>query len=355
MAGRPMNPVSKDLPPEIQAWLRTWRAVVLDPLRTLRWSPWPIQRMADELALRVEGREGTGGDGRLRDASGVSKTTLQKEMAGERMPTRDVVQHLLDIAAESLPDPPGPERRQALWDSYYPALELKVPLLASLYRAVDARDEAVRALAAAEERERRLLAELSRQVQEQVTTRESALVRDDVEPAEFIARERGILIPPSWPDAFRERLQSLSFAGRALSQQLDALSSELDELRARRAAWRALRVIRRAQRRREQELAAEVTALRAARDELLDRLYRAQSEAEDTRRWAQAQADAQLAHLREDLEAAQAEAIRRDADLSRLVEKQRTRLAGLRERSVLSAADDVLTAALDRLSRRPNV
>ena len=43
-----------------------------------------------------------------------------------------------------------------------PALERKVPLLVSLYEAVDAHDEAERALAAAEERENQLRAELER-------------------------------------------------------------------------------------------------------------------------------------------------------------------------------------------------
>lgn len=391
-----MQPVSKDLPPEIQVWLRTWREVVLNPLRTLRWNSWSIQRMADELALRVEGRQGAAADGRIRDASGVSKTTLQKEMAGERMPTRDVVQHLLDIALEHLPEPPSPESQKALWDSYYPALERKVPLLVSLYKAIDERDEAVRALAAAQDRENRLLTELKRtEHQEYVIRAGLERAQADIERAGAIAWERGIRLSriftavPGGPDAYGEILRALWSASRELSRQLATVSSELDELRGqsdklRRAAWRALRVVRRAQRKRERELIAEVAALRAERDELVMRLERAQSEAEETRYQARGlsndvahgligwrRLDAfeelrrraddstrveaylvdELARSREGLEVARAEVNRQGANLARLVEEQSTRIARLRESSVLSEADDVLAAALGQLGR----
>ncbi|MFF2384997.1 hypothetical protein [Streptomyces sp. NPDC058108] len=341
--------------------------------------------MADELAHRVEVREPATNDGRMRDVSGVSKTTLQKEMAGDRMPTRDVVQHLLDIAVENLPDPPSPESQKALWDSYYPALEQKVPLLVSLYKAIDARDDALRALAAAEEREGQLRRELGQQkAQAQVMRTGLERVRSNIERAEEIG---SIRTPRGWSDSYGERLLSLSQTVWGQSQHLEVLTSELDDLRgqSKRAVWRALRVIRRAQGKREQELTAEIVSLRAERDALLRLLERAQREAEDTRRQARnlsndlrdgllspwsrpdafeelqkrvefsdtwrEQLDDQLTRSHEGLEAARAEATRQDAHLAQLLQEQSNRIARLRERAVLSEADNVLAAALDQLSR----
>ncbi|MFJ9121918.1 hypothetical protein ACIRJO_41115 [Streptomyces sp. NPDC102394] len=44
------------------------------------------------------------------DASGTAKPTLQRFFAGERVPARDVVQHLLDIACETLEPLPAARR-----------------------------------------------------------------------------------------------------------------------------------------------------------------------------------------------------------------------------------------------------
>ncbi|MFC7993173.1 hypothetical protein ACFUV2_28150 [Streptomyces pilosus] len=345
--------------------------------------------MADELALRVEGTERAGTDGRMRDASGVSKTTLQKAIAGERMPPRPVVQHLLDIAADSLPDPPSAESQKALWDSYYPALYQKLPLLADLYKAIDARDEALSALAAAQERERQLRAELERQgLQERVVRTGLERVRADIERAEEVALERVIRGPKHRFD-YAERLRALSRTSQALGQQLTALSDELEELREqnRRAVWRALRAIRRAQRKRERELIAEVEALRAERDELQWLLTRARVEAEETRYQVRQQHPNELTHdlltpsgqqldaveeleqweeemswdwerhgrdrltrSYEEVEAARAEVRRRDTHLAQLLEGHSNRIARLRESSVLTEADEVLATALKQLS-----
>ncbi|MFF1813919.1 hypothetical protein ACFVXW_33250 [Streptomyces sp. NPDC058251] len=207
------------------------------------------------------------------------------------------------------------------------------------YEAIDARDAAERALAAAEEREDRLRAELERQQQ----------MRGDV-------RQR------AWAD-IGHAADIASVRGRRVSQELEALGGELYDLRgqssrARHAVWRALRVVRRAQRERERELKAQVEALQAERGALLRRFERAKSQAQDTeRRQMQDLSDvllrvqAELAHAGEEREAARAEAFRRAAGLARLVEEQSTRIARLGERSVLSEAGDVLAAALGRLSR----
>ncbi|MFJ8078863.1 hypothetical protein ACIQ7Q_34235 [Streptomyces sp. NPDC096176] len=349
--------MSKNLPPEIQAWLRIWREVLLDPLRTLRWNAWSIQRMADELALRVAGRGHAGTDGRLRDVSGVSKTTLQKEMAGDRMPTRDVVQHLLDIAVEHLPSPPSPESQKALWDAYYPALERKIPLLASLYRAIDERDEALRALAAAEERESHLREALRRQEQDSRVRPAWFQAGSDIERAEDIARKHRIRVPGLRSDTYEERLRSLSSAGGVLSLQLEVLTDELDQLRGqrnpvKRAAWRALRAVKPAQRKRERELTAQWNALQKDRVELLQLLESVERNLGRADLREREYLDQELAHAHRELEVALVEARHRDADLAQLVESLSTRIASLRESSVLSEADDVLAAALEQLSPR---
>src|SRR5690349_23594551 len=104
----------------MEAWAQTLRGLIIFPLHDHGWS---YERLAGELADRVR----VPGEGQA--PSGVSKSTLQKVGAGERLPSRDVVQHLLDVAAEYLPDPPGEAERERLWDHYGTAQAKKTPAL----------------------------------------------------------------------------------------------------------------------------------------------------------------------------------------------------------------------------------
>ncbi|MEV6005804.1 PASTA domain-containing protein [Streptomyces sp. NPDC051976] len=90
----------------------------------------------------------------------MSKRTLQRFVSGERLPSRDAVQHLLDLASEHLVDPPGTQDREHLWDTYTAALEKKNPVLHRFYELMTARDEALLRTAAAEDRSRRAAAAL---------------------------------------------------------------------------------------------------------------------------------------------------------------------------------------------------
>ncbi|WP_327188272.1 hypothetical protein [Streptomyces sp. NBC_01334] len=115
-----------------------WRAVVLQPLLDAD-PPWTQSKMAQELTLRAQK---PGGDSTAAAASGRSKATLGKFIAGEKMPTRDLVQHLLDLATEVVEAPPLPAAMESLWQAYMTALREAAPLRAALYDAVDARDSA---------------------------------------------------------------------------------------------------------------------------------------------------------------------------------------------------------------------
>ncbi|WP_328406415.1 PQQ-binding-like beta-propeller repeat protein (plasmid) [Streptomyces sp. NBC_00390] len=362
--------MNKDLPPEIRRWLTTWRAVVLEPLRTLGGDSWSIQRMADELERRVGGPGRAGTDGRQRDVSGVTKTTLQKEMAGDRMPTRDVVQHLLDIAAENLPEPPPAQRRQELWDSYYTALEVKLPVLVSLYEAIDARDAAVRAAAAAQLQGARLSADLEqRKRREQQLRTVLGYTLEELGRSERVARLRHV-------EAQRAREEVRGLAGQvhaleseraSLDRQLAGLSQEVQQLRVQgEGAERAGQI-------RESELLAEMEELRV----LLAAVTRAKQQAEkeaqigggvslhalpgpsaeerieelERRHEIAMQAvkhlSEQLRDTARQLRQARAEVIRRDGVLARLVEDHATQHGT----SVLAEADEVLTSALEQVSR----
>ncbi|MFD9435941.1 hypothetical protein [Streptomyces sp. NPDC060002] len=134
--GRPLNPVDASLPEPVKQWVTLWRAVVLQPLLDAD-PPWTQSKMAHELTLR--GQMHQTDVTAAADASGRSKATLGKFIAGEKMPTKDLVQHLLDLALEVLQPPPLAEDVQNLWLAYRAALRLAVPLRAELYDAVDAR------------------------------------------------------------------------------------------------------------------------------------------------------------------------------------------------------------------------
>lgn len=147
---------------EVRSWVQEMRDLVISPLHA---HGWPLERLAHELADRVRT---TGGDGAAPDEkpSGVSKTTLQRWVAGARLPTRDIVQHLVDLAAEHLPEPPGPAEYERLWRSYETALAKKKPVLHQFYVLMRARDEALARAVSAEAHSARLTADMEPMEQE---------------------------------------------------------------------------------------------------------------------------------------------------------------------------------------------
>ncbi|MFI1700674.1 hypothetical protein ACH419_32540 [Streptomyces bobili] len=98
--------------------------------------------MSAELERRVG--EGSHRDVVRADESGTSRSALQRFFRGARVPTRDIVQHLLDIAEQERQEPPSPEQIHQLWTSYRAALHETFGLLARFYDAVDDRDAALR-------------------------------------------------------------------------------------------------------------------------------------------------------------------------------------------------------------------
>ncbi|MFF3166803.1 hypothetical protein [Streptomyces sp. NPDC003273] len=364
-AGRPMKPVDDSLPPRIARWLVLWREVVLEPLRQAD-PPWTLERMARELGQRASGEPGR--DAARPTVSGRSKATLQKFIAGEKIPTRDLVQHLLDLAREVLDPPPVPARVQELWVAYREALRESWPLMAELYEALEARDTEIhRSLTLQSALEEQTAAmDLLRDEKEMLSLL-LRLTRAELQQTEQVAETRH-------HDARKARAEV-----QRLNGQMHELRQERDEAKERIEHYLQLLHGR--------DFGDSALYLHAAPDDsdagrMLQALRRGRkvrdaavaavsgSSGEQALEWTSVQAlERQHAvamraveHLSEQLRQtsceladARAEVVRRDGDLARLVEQHAEEIASLRADRVLAEADSVLLQALQRLEPAPSV
>lgn len=385
-AGRPMKPIDEGLPVTVVVWLRLWRAVVLEPLRAAD-PPWTLERMSAELSRRAGGeRSGGGARG---DVSGTAKPTLQRFFAGERVPARDVVQHLLDIAGETLDPPPVRERVGELWRAHRAALRTTFPLLAELYDSLDQRD-AARSRAEGLQREKdRLTSDLA--LSRRQEQRAKALLGHAA--AELERAQQATVIQHEEYRRAHAEAGELTVRMREVEVQLEQCRRDLESVEGEIAVLRERERLSGVRSERITELQRSLASVREENEELaqmLRTITRALSEAQrradeyralggqsleqqdqltrpgprsvpdrERQHAAALQAvehlDEQLRSVSRDLVQARAELIRRDGDLARLVQEHAEEIASLRAGHVLAEADSVLSLALQSLDPAPAV
>ncbi|MDC2961340.1 hypothetical protein PO587_43645 [Streptomyces gilvifuscus] len=377
--GRPMKPIDPGLADTVAAWLRLWRSLVVEPLRAAD-PPWTLERMSAELARRM-GSERLEGGART-DASGTAKPTLQRFFAGERVPARDVVQHLLDIACETLEPPPTREEMNALWAAHRAALHTSFPLLADLYDALDQRDAARRRaehlqqakdqlaedLDLSQRQEQRLEVLLRHAGTELEHAQQTALIRDDearraqAETAELTARlgelEEQLRQSRQDQERLEQEIRSLceqASTSTAHAQRITDLQNALDSVREEneelaRLARTATLALHDAQQR---IRSSNDTARREEHALPVQRSHGELERRHEVAMHAVAHLSEQLRTVSRDLADARAELLRRDGDLARLVEEHAEEIASLRADRVLAEADTVLSLALQHLDPAP--
>jgi hypothetical protein len=383
-AGRPMKPIDEGLPVTVVAWLRLWRALVLEPLRAAD-PPWTLERMSAELSRRAGGeRPGGGARG---DVSGTAKPTLQRFFAGERVPARDVVQHLLDIAAETLDPPPAREQVTELWRAHRAALHTTFPLLAELYDSLDQRD-AARSRAEGLQREKdRLTSDLA--LSRRQEQRAQALLAHAA--AELEHAQQATVIQYEESRRAHAEAGELTVRVRDLEEQLEQCRRDQESVEQEIAVLREREHLSGVRSDRITELQRTLASVWEENEELAQMLrtitralYDAQRRADEyhalggqaleqqnqltrpgprsvpdrERQYAAAlqaveHLDEQLQTVSHDLAQARAELIRRDGDLARLVQEHAEEIASLRAGHVLAEADSVLSLALQSLDPAP--
>ncbi|WP_432198237.1 hypothetical protein [Streptomyces sp. bgisy027] len=374
-----MKPIDPGLPETVIGWLRVWRAVVLEPLRAAD-PPWTLERMAAELGRRAGGERLEGGA--RAEASGTAKPSLQRFFAGTRVPARDVVQHLLDIACETLSPPPTCEQISDLWAAYRAALRTTYALLADLYDAVDARDAArSRAeylqqekdqvtgdLALSQQREQRLQALLQHAAAELEHAQQTAALRDDEARLAEAKAEQLARYESELENQLRQSLQDQA----RLEQEIDLLCGQDGMLTGRIAELEGeLDTLREDNEELAQTVSAVSRTLRDAEQQVqqlqsagaLERRYqlslRGPGSAAELEQRHQVAIHAvqhlseQLRSVSRELAHARAELVRRDGALARLVQEHAEEIASLRADRVLAEADTVLSLALQDLDPAP--
>ncbi|MER5509382.1 hypothetical protein ABT052_29195 [Streptomyces sp. NPDC002766] len=377
--GRPMKPIDPGLADTVAAWLRLWRSLVVEPLRAAD-PPWTLERMSAELARRM-GTERLEGGART-DASGTAKPTLQRFFAGERVPARDVVQHLLDIACETLDPPPTRAEMNTLWAAHRAALHTSFPLLADLYDALDQRDAARRRAEDLQQAKDRLAEDLdlSRRQEQRLEVllrhagtelehaQQSALIRDDearraqADAAELTDRlgelEEQLRQSRQDQERLEQEIRSLreqASTSTAHAQRITDLQSALDSVREEneelaRLARTATLALHDAQQR---IRSSNDTARREEHALPVQRSHAELERRHEVAMHAVAHLSEQLRTVSRDLADARAELLRRDGDLARLVEEHAEEIASLRADRVLAEADTVLSLALQHLDPAP--
>ncbi|MFF7358356.1 hypothetical protein ACFZA1_37875 [Streptomyces filipinensis] len=357
-------------------WAQTLCDLLIFPLHDHGWS---LERLSGELAdrVRVPGEDET--------PRGVSKSTLQKVSKGDRLPSRDVVQQLLDVAAEYLPDPPGRAERERLWDHYVAALAKKNPDLHRFYLLMTARDEAVARAVRAETRDAQKAADLGRarrrmerldsrlayarvalRLQRELAGRQLQQVQDDAQVLQV---------------RLRAQITDLVRENQGLQQEVDALRDDMDRAAAgseeriaelvqdKTSVESELAALREQlahdQARWEEEAAAGETARRehqAARVEI-DVLNDRVRDLEEKYAAAARQVDelqGQLEATGNDLSQARRALLRSEGQLAQFMEElEAARVQRENEQDALSQAGDALASAWqaihDEYDRRPEL
>ncbi|MFF5494487.1 hypothetical protein [Streptomyces aquilus] len=134
--GRPLKPLDDGLEAPVYAWAAAVRRVVFVPLMsgTGRLTLQTISERLQAMAPGQPGQEPADGAGVLR--SGRRERSVQRILAGELVPTRDVVHHLLELVAAEC----GPVSEQdslELWAAYRQALALTKPATLAMYEVWD--------------------------------------------------------------------------------------------------------------------------------------------------------------------------------------------------------------------------
>jgi hypothetical protein len=121
--GRPTEDLDDDLAPAVRAFAKALRDDVFEPCKARGW---PLRRIAGRLA-ETRGK-------------GYSLSTLQRIASGGRVPTRDILEGIVDLIAEVVGQPMRPQPRQALTALYYAALKVASPQLYEFYMLLEERD-----------------------------------------------------------------------------------------------------------------------------------------------------------------------------------------------------------------------
>lgn len=135
--GRPLRPLSDDLPEPVRRWAQALRRIVFSPLMSgeHKLTLEEISRRLEAVAPAEAAQEQPGMKGNL--FSGRSQRSIQRVLAGTTVPTRDVVHDLLHLLGDTYEEPDADDVR-SLWSLYKPALKEDKPTVFSLYVLLDA-------------------------------------------------------------------------------------------------------------------------------------------------------------------------------------------------------------------------
>jgi hypothetical protein len=295
------------LDPAVRAFAQSLRSSIFDPLRERGF---PLKVLSKRLTGELE--------------EGYSVSTLQRIAAGTRIPRRDILDNLLNLAGELAGQPLRPEAHQHLFTLYYAALRHSDEQLYEFYLALEERDALAlrhQELRAAHQRVRKDLAARVRA--------ESALAQD-------LAAARGELL-------------ALGTADSVKAADLAQLSGQLAAVRAAHADLQ----VRLGELERERE---DLTLRSGTQDSDLVRLQEKLELAQDQEAEAGRELErlrAQLDREREAAELARGTAVgERDAALAQLADAQAQ--LGLEQREVqrLSMELEVLRVQAQEVKRR---
>ncbi|MET7919678.1 hypothetical protein ABZU45_28090 [Streptomyces avermitilis] len=381
----------------MKQWVVAFRTTLIQPLLEAD-DPMTLEQIAQVLLEWAPGNEdGLAGPGRAGSEllrhflTGRGETSVQRMVAGQRVPSRDVVLDLLQLVEDRVgrPDRAAVER---LWQLHRPALVLEARALADAYQLIDERDAALLQSRGLRQQADALGADRARavfrlaQAGSQLTTahRELVTVRRELDQAagQKALADVGEQQARSELERAADRLDRLRDAYEQLQDQAQAAQSaaadETGQWQERQAlllerlaraqevlavtvqeagqARQALAEERRAtdaarqeSRQARQEAAAGQAAADTARQKAAAdqaRHHREQASAQETIRSAQrrytealqalADLDAELRQVRGALKQSQKRLIRADAQLAQV----------LSERAVESDAQEVLSRAL---------
>ncbi|MFF1909478.1 hypothetical protein [Kitasatospora sp. NPDC058218] len=120
--GRRTNDDLDALAPDVQTFVKALRTHVLEPLKDQGIN---YRRLSEHLTERF--------------GNGYSLSTVQRIGSGDKVPPRDVLDHLLDLA-DNHAGPLGDDDRSTVTDTYLPALRHDDPILYQYYEIQDQLD-----------------------------------------------------------------------------------------------------------------------------------------------------------------------------------------------------------------------
>lgn len=233
--GRPLKPLDEALEAPVYAWAAAVRRLVFVPLMSGagRLTLQTISERLQAMAPGETGQEPAEGAGVL--YSGRGERSVQRILAGELVPTRDVVYHLLEVVAAEC-GALGEQDAQELWAAYKPALALAKPATFAIYELLDSY-VAVRMLA--QDRQRNVES-LDLALEQQRVRVERADARNRrVQHAGSILR-RALASSGRQTRQLRAVNEGLEQSASRMTETVAALESRLSDARGSAADWQEL-------------------------------------------------------------------------------------------------------------------